>query len=198
MNRLALGMTLAASTAVLGCLPAGGQTATIDPAPAPPIQVYFSPGGGATDAIVRAVQAAQTSVLVQAYSFTSVPIAQALVNSHRRGVKVDVILDRSKVVEEKHSQVDLLVSAGLTPQLDGSHGVAHNKLLVIDGQVVVTGSFNFTKHSEQDNAENLLVIRDRPLAEKYTANWKSHAAHSEPYQGRPRAAVPRDKASAPR
>jgi phosphatidylserine/phosphatidylglycerophosphate/cardiolipin synthase-like enzyme len=54
--------------------------------------------------------------------------------------------------------------------------------MVLDGQVVITGSFNFTKHSERDNAENLLVIRDKVLAEKYTANWNTHAAHSLTYE----------------
>jgi phosphatidylserine/phosphatidylglycerophosphate/cardiolipin synthase-like enzyme len=47
-----------------------------------------------------------------------------------------------------------------------------------------TGSFNFTKQAENANAENLLVIRDATLAEKYAANWKAHAEHSEAYEGR--------------
>ena len=56
--------------------------------------------------------------------------------------------------------------------------------MVIDGQTVITGSFNFTKAAEENNAENLLVIRDKALADKYTANWNAHAEHSEPYEGK--------------
>jgi hypothetical protein len=56
--------------------------------------------------------------------------------------------------------------------------------MVIDGEVVITGSFNFTKNAEENNAENLLVIRDKGLAEKYTANWQTHREHSEEYQRR--------------
>ncbi len=56
--------------------------------------------------------------------------------------------------------------------------------MVIDGQTVITGSFNFTKAAEEGNAENLLVIRSPDLAAKYTANWKAHADHSDPYAGR--------------
>ena len=48
----------------------------------------------------------------------------------------------------------------------------------------MTGSFNFTKAAEENNAENLLVIRRPDLAAKYTANWKAHAEHSEPYQAK--------------
>jgi len=56
--------------------------------------------------------------------------------------------------------------------------------MVIDGEKVITGSFNFTKAAEEQNAENLLVIQDLPLAAKYLANWQAHAAHSEAYRGR--------------
>ena len=52
--------------------------------------------------------------------------------------------------------------------------IAHNKIIVIDGAVVVTGSFNFTRAAESNNAENLLVIHDAHLAERYLANWKEH------------------------
>ena len=62
----------------------------------PTIQSYFSPHGGATQAIIRALDIANNTALVQAYSFTSAPIAKALLNAHKRGVKVEVILDKSQ------------------------------------------------------------------------------------------------------
>src|SRR5713101_6095766 len=61
----------------------------------PKIEVYFSPKGGCTEAVVDALSKAKTNVLVQAYSFTSPAIAKALTEAHRRGVKVEVILDKS-------------------------------------------------------------------------------------------------------
>jgi phosphatidylserine/phosphatidylglycerophosphate/cardiolipin synthase-like enzyme len=56
--------------------------------------------------------------------------------------------------------------------------------MVIGGTTVLTGSFNFTNAAEEHNAENLLVIQDPALAEKYAANWKVHADHSEMYAGK--------------
>ena len=56
--------------------------------------------------------------------------------------------------------------------------------MIIDGETVITGSFNFSKAAEERNAENLLIIRDRELAGRYTANWKVHEGHSEAYRGR--------------
>ena len=73
---------------------------------------------------------------------------------------------------------------GIPVQIDAKHAIAHNKIMVIDGQTVITGSFNFTTAAEEHNAENLLVIRSPELAAKYAANWKVHADHSDPYAGR--------------
>jgi phosphatidylserine/phosphatidylglycerophosphate/cardiolipin synthase-like enzyme len=147
------------------------------------IAVYFSPKGGCTDAVVQELQAASTSVLVQAYSFTSAPIAKALVAAHERGVKVQVILDKSQRTE-KYSSATFLEHAGIPTFIDAAHAIAHNKVMVIDGQTVLTGSFNFTTAAEQHNAENLLVLRDPSLADRYAANWQAHLLHSEQYEER--------------
>jgi len=146
-------------------------------------EVRFSPKGGCTEAVIEALRGAKESVLVQAYSFTSAPIAAALVDAHHRGVRVRVILDKSQRTE-KYSSADFVAHAGIPTAIDYKHAIAHNKVMVIDGGVVLTGSFNFTKAAENNNAENLLVIRDRGLAEKYAANWHEHERHSEPYAGR--------------
>ena len=151
--------------------------------PLPPIEVRFSPQGGCTEAVVRELNAARSSVLVQAYSFTSAPIAKALVAADKRGVHVEVILDGEKS-KEAYTEADFLRNSGIPVLIDSRHAIAHNKVMIIDSQVVITGSFNFTKQAEEHNAENLLVIRDKILSDQYTANWKLHADHSEEYRGR--------------
>ncbi len=148
----------------------------------PPLEIYFSPHGGCTDAVVREINAAQSSIRVQAYSFTSTLIANALIDAHKRGVDVKVILDK-KENREEYSLGELLRDAGIPVATDGIHAIAHNKIMILDGQVVLTGSFNFTKQAEHSNAENLLVIRDQATAQQYADNWLEHAAHSEPYTG---------------
>ena len=145
--------------------------------------VYFSPQGGCTAAIVAELAKARATIYVQAYSFTSDTIAKALLSANKRGVKVRVILDKSQRTE-KYSSADFLAHAGIETMIDAQHAIAHNKVMIIDGQVVITGSFNFTKAAENSNAENLLIIRDRNLAEKYRGNWDIHALHSELYQGK--------------
>jgi phosphatidylserine/phosphatidylglycerophosphate/cardiolipin synthase-like enzyme len=149
----------------------------------PPVEVYFSPRGGCTEAVVGEIESAKSTILVQAYSFTSAPIAQALVGAHQRGVEVAVILDRSQETE-KYSSADFVLHAGIPTRIDGHHAIAHNKIMILDGRTVITGSFNFTKAAEESNAENLLVIRDPAMADLYTQNWRLHAEHSQPYLGK--------------
>jgi len=149
----------------------------------PKWSVHFSPQGGCTEAVVAALNKAKSSVLVQAYSFTSAPIAKALVEAKRRGAKVQVILDKSQRTE-KYSSADFLHNSDIPTYIDAAHTIAHNKVMVIDGRVVITGSFNFTKAAEEHNAENLLVIDDAALAAQYAQNWSDHLQHSEAYQGR--------------
>lgn len=161
------------------------QTATAS-APAPggrSIDVHFSPGGGCTQAIVREIGQAKTRVRIQAYSFTSAPIAKAIIAARKRGVIVEAVLDKSNRTD-KYSAATFLRNDDCDVRIDAQHATAHNKVIIIDDHTIITGSFNFSKKAEEDNAENLLVIHDDPdLARKYVANFIEHQKHSEVYTG---------------
>jgi len=146
-----------------------------------PTQVCFSPRGGCTEAIIHQLDTAKSEILVQAYSFTSAPIAKALLNAHKRGVKVEVILDKSQR-KEKYTSATFLANAGIPTYIDDRHAIAHNKIMIIDRETVITGSFNFTKAAEEKNAENLLIIKNKELAKVYIDNWNRHKEHSERYE----------------
>src|SRR6266851_26224 len=144
----------------------------------PSVSMHFSPKGGCTDAVVAEIKNAHREILVLAYSFTSKPIAQALVDAKLRGVHVEVILDHSNE-KEAYSDLKFFVEQGLAPVIDPTHAIAHNKVMVIDGRTLITGSFNFTNQAEAENAENLLVIKGHPeLVGAYRSNFQSHKAHS--------------------
>lgn len=146
-------------------------------------EVYFSPRGGAAQAIVRELNNAKKEVKVQAYSFTNKDIAQALVDAKRRGVVVEVILDKSNR-SDKYTSADFVAHMNISTYIDAQHQIAHNKIMIIDQETVVTGSFNFSKAAEEKNAENLLVLRSSELARTYLDNWEMHKQHAETYMGR--------------
>jgi phosphatidylserine/phosphatidylglycerophosphate/cardiolipin synthase-like enzyme len=143
------------------------------------VDVFFSPGGGCTTAIISQIRTATNSIQIQAYSFTSAPIAKALVDAHTRGIQVFVVLDRLQQ-SDKYSAARFLKNNGIPVFIDSEHNAAHNKVMIIDRSTVITGSFNFTKAAEEKNAENLLILGDQRLATKYLENFIAHMKHSTP------------------
>jgi len=160
----------------------------------PSLEVFFSPKGGCTEAVVREITAARHEVLVQAYSCSSKPIAEALVAAKTRGVQVTILLDKSNEAET-YSDLPLFQDQGLAPLIDAHHAIAHNKVMVIDRKTVLTGSFNFTHQAEAENAENLLVIKgNAALAKAYHERFAEHKGHCQ--QPQPKAAAHATKAAA--
>lgn len=147
------------------------------------VTLCFTPGPQSCAArLTDTLSTARSSIAVQAFLFSSKEVAQALVAAQARGVDVRVLLDGSHR-KEKKSVAPLLWHAGVPTFLDTAHATAHNKVMVIDAQVVVTGSYNYTKTAEEKNAENLLIIRSRTLAEAYLRNFEAHMKHADKYEG---------------
>ncbi len=138
--------------------------------------VYFTPPAHAVAAIIKAIDASEREVLVQAYGFTHNGIAQALVRAHRRGVLVRVLLDKKSTSSNRYV-IGVLENAQIDVRQDGKHAIAHNKVMVIDLSKVITGSFNFTNAAATRNAENFLILQSEDLAQQYRLQWKSHWAH---------------------
>jgi phosphatidylserine/phosphatidylglycerophosphate/cardiolipin synthase-like enzyme len=150
----------------------------------PTVEVCYSPKGGCTEAVVREIGRARNEVLVQAYSFSSKPIAEALVAAKTRGVQVTILLDKSNETEA-YSDLPVLMEHGLAPLIDAHHAIAHNKIMVIDRKTILTGSFNFTHQAEAENAENLLILKGHSgLARKYCENFAAHKSHCQAPQAK--------------
>ena len=141
------------------------------------VGIYFTPPADVAAAVVDVIDQSKFEVLVQAYGFTHNGIAQALVRAHTRGVTVKVLLD-AKTDSTNRYVTDLLVTQQIPLRLDAGHAIAHNKVIVVDGELVITGSFNFTNSAQTRNAENLLVLKSTELADSYKANWQNHWNHS--------------------
>ena len=146
------------------------------------IQVRFSPGGHCTQFIQETIAKAQKTILVQAYTFTSPSIAEALIQAHQRGVDVRILVDRSQLVS-KYTQVHHVRAKGIRVTVDMVPGIAHNKVMVIDDHYVLTGSFNWSKAAEMSNAENLLLINDPKTNAIYKRAWHRRAKQAQPVDG---------------
>lgn len=161
---------------------AGIGQAAAQPAPLPrgaELAVGFSPGN-AEATVVAAIDTARRSIAVAAYSFTSRPIATAMLRAKDRGVEVRVVADKSQRTA-RYSSVRFLANKGVPVRIDSRYAIMHNKFLVIDGRTVETGSFNYTRAAQMNNAENALVLTNVPaLAATYDREWNRLWAESQP------------------
>lgn len=138
---------------------------------------HFVPAGGATDAVVQAITAAKSEVLLLANGFACRPVAQALVDARLRGVNVEVILDVGNETDPG-SDLHFLVEQGLPPMLDDQHAISRNNV-VIDGSHVLAGSFTFAPRAEADGTENLVIVQgDASATAAYRRDFMAHKAHA--------------------
>lgn len=138
----------------------------------------FSPGNECTNQIAALIDQAKHSIKMATYSFTSWPIARALLRANRRGVAITIVCDRS--LFKDRSVIQALMKRNIPVWVDESVNIAHNKYCVIDERIVETGSFNYTVSANRYNAENVLIIDDPKLARVYLDNFKHRITLSTP------------------
>ncbi|WP_225639296.1 phospholipase D family nuclease [Candidatus Profftia sp. (ex Adelges kitamiensis)] len=131
------------------------------------VEVGFSPGKTAKQIVIMAIEEAKNSIDISAYSFTSKPIALALVDAKERGVNVRVVADK-KLNGGKYTAITYLAHHHVPVKLNDKYAIMHNKFIIIDNNSVETGSFNYTQNAVSRNAENVIYLRNRPdIAKKY-------------------------------
>ncbi len=138
-------------------------------APNAPIAVYFSPSPEPEKAIIRTLQNAQQFVHASLYQLTDPEIAQALTELARRGIELKILLDDEP---SKGSKGCLLLSAGIPVKQYADAGIMHHKFAVVDGTLVITGSYNWTTAAQTRNEENLLVIQSPELAQAFEREFQ--------------------------
>ena len=135
------------------------------------VETYFAPDDGVARRLIELIAGARSEVDVLAFTFTSDPLAEALLQAADRGVRVRGVFERDQA-EAAGSDVRRLQQAGLDVRLDNRDGNLHHKLLLIDGRIVATGSYNFTRSAEQANDENLIILDDPAAAALVQAEFQ--------------------------
>ena len=136
------------------------------------INVCFTPPSGCGDLIAREISHAQREIYLQAYGLTSKKIIDQLIAAHKRNIQINILVDKSNLTD-RFSKIHLLKEAGIKVKIDKISGIAHNKVIIIDNEKVITGSFNFTNDADKRNAENVVLIKDSKIAEQYIQNWNN-------------------------
>lgn len=142
---------------------AGGTTSTR-------VEAYFAPEDGVTERILHLLSGADSHVRFLAYHFTSEPLAEALIDLVARGIQVEGVIE-GRTVEGAYSQFDRLQVGGVEVLPDGNPYLMHHKVMIVDDEAILLGSFNFTQSAEEENDENALVVYNPEVAAAYTAEF---------------------------
>lgn len=131
------------------------------------VQVLFSPQDKAISNGVRPLlKGAKKRIDIAVFFLTNKAITKDLLDAHRRGVEVRVILDAT-AAKNGYTKHELLREVGIPVKVENWGGKMHMKSAEIDGEYVIAGSMNWTSAGEWDNDENTLIIKDPALAAQY-------------------------------
>ncbi len=153
------------------------QSVNAQAEPAEILGIYFTPPIGGAGGIIKQIDASKKSIKVMAYGFTSINLAEALVRAKKRGVDVALIQDE-KSSQNNREALQKLLDVGIEVRSDGKHAIQHNKVMVIDQDVVITGSYNFTNSAETRNAENIMIVKSEYATRRYLDNLNNHWEHA--------------------
>lgn len=136
------------------------------------VEVYFSPDDGMLERLLDLVSEAKQSVRFMAYSFTDDDLGQALIAARERGVAVIGVMDEAQARSNTGGEFQNLQGAGIDVRLDGNPGSMHHKVFIIDGEIVVTGSYNFSKNARTRNDENTLILHNPEIGQVYLEEFE--------------------------
>ncbi len=135
------------------------------------VEVAFSPDDGAQARVLSWLDGARRSVDVMAFTLTANPVAEAFFRIADRGVTVRGVVEAERT-GDLGSDVRGLRGQGLDLRLDINPATMHHKVIVIDGETVITGSYNFTRSAEERNDENVLIVLDPAIGHAYSQEFE--------------------------
>ena len=137
----------------------------------PENRCYFSPGDDCENAIVSCIRNAKHSVKICVFTISENVISDAVVKAHKEGISVKIITDNDKL-NDMGSDIRMLSKAGIRIRIDQSSSHMHHKFCVVDKEVLLTGSYNWTKSAADRNQENILVIEDPKMVKSYLSEFE--------------------------
>ncbi len=133
---------------------------------------YFSPGLDCESQVIQLIECAEKKIDVAIYTLTNGPITEALIAAHKRGIKIRILADKQQAAN-KYATVTQLHDTGLNVRVHTKHRIEHNKFMVVDGDKMITGSYNWTESATWKNSENCLVLWEEPeTVERYQKRFE--------------------------
>lgn len=131
-----------------------------------PIQIYFSPEDDVLNRIIAKVAGAQSNIRFLAFSFTDYPLAKAMIDRAAAGVDVAGVYEKTGS-ETEGAEMRTFFCAHVPVRQDGNPRFLHDKIIIIDNHLVISGSFNFSSNATDNNDENVIMIDNPDIAALY-------------------------------
>ncbi len=132
---------------------------------------YFSPGRECRSAIITNLRKAQSSVKICVFTISDDEISREIVAAHRRKVSVKVISDNDKSFD-RGSDIESLFKSGIPLKIDRTDDHMHHKFCLIDKQVLLTGSYNWTRSAAERNHENILITEETGVVKEFLGEFE--------------------------
>ena len=145
------------------------------------VNVCFTPGNPCDKEIINEINHENSRIWIEAYYLTSRPIIASIIEARKRGVDVKVILDKSQLKRGNIGRVQWIKREGIPVWIDNKVSIAHNKIIILGNNKVITGSYNFTASAQKHNAENMLIIKSPEITRQYYENFQQRLSHSVSY-----------------
>ena len=133
------------------------------------VENYMAPEDDVMAKLVQYVQGAKKTVHYMIFTYTHADLSAAMIARSKAGVAVEGVIENRGASQ---GALPELFCAKLTVKTDGNKYTMHHKVIIIDGEIVITGSFNFTKAADTENDENLLVIHSPAVAAVYEQEYQ--------------------------
>lgn len=142
------------------------------------VDTYFSPDDHVLTALYNLLSESQESIYFLAFSFTSNELGEIVREKAEAGLTIQGVVDEEQVASNTGTEFDPFRQAGLDVLIDGNEGQMHHKVFIVDGKIVVIGSYNFSKAAEERNDENIIIVYNDKIAEFFVQEFQRVYAHA--------------------
>jgi phosphatidylserine/phosphatidylglycerophosphate/cardiolipin synthase-like enzyme len=136
------------------------------------MEIFFSPDDGVAEYILEVLNDAEESIYFMAFSFTTDEFGEAIRLKAENGLTVAGVMEEEQVKSNMGTEYDPFKQAGFDVLIDGNDGLMHHKVIIVDGKIVITGSYNFSHSAETRNDENLIIFHNEQIADFYMQEFQ--------------------------
>lgn len=136
-----------------------------------PSEACFSPGNSCRNTIIHYLSSSKASVKICVFTISDDLISEAIISAKRRGVDVLIVTDNDKLYD-LGSDIIRIAREGILTRVDNTSNHMHHKFMIVDGEVLVNGSYNWTRSAANYNQENIVVSREKELIRLFNSEFE--------------------------